>query len=259
MVYGADGVEYSSKAKKELLNISDMGFSSLPVCIAKTQYSCFCDPKLLGRPTNFKVLINDVKLNAGAGFVVALTSSVVTMPGLSKKPAAEFVNVVEQKNNWGFYMLNCCENFILPFEAVSNTEKETRNIARIFAGTLNVGDFVAMFGEVGAGKTAFVRGAAEHFGVDDLVCSPTFSIVNEYMCCNGQNKMIHCDMYRISNEYDLYGVGFFDFFDYEDSIFFAEWCENIVDFLPDEYIKVCIEILTENKRHITISREKKII
>ena len=97
LVYGADGVKYSDKANKELLNISNMGFSSLPVCMAKTQYSLCADPKKLGRPRGFDLLINEVRLSAGAGFVVALTNNIMTMPGLLKVPAANFVDVVDGK------------------------------------------------------------------------------------------------------------------------------------------------------------------
>ncbi len=97
LVYGADGVKYSDKANKDLLSIEQMGFSSLPVCMAKTQYSLCTNPKKLGRPRGFNVLVNEVRLSAGAGFVVAITNNIMTMPGLLKVPAANFVDVVDGK------------------------------------------------------------------------------------------------------------------------------------------------------------------
>ena len=96
-VYGADGVTYSDVANKKILEYENMGFSNIPVCIAKTQYSLSTDPKKLGRPTGFSVFVNDVSLSAGAGFLVVLTNNVMTMPGLSKTPAANFVDVVDGK------------------------------------------------------------------------------------------------------------------------------------------------------------------
>ena len=92
-IYGASGVTYSPAAKRELDRISKMGFSDFPVCMAKTQYSLSDDASKLGRPENFEVNVREVYVSAGAGFVVAVTGSIMTMPGLPKKPAAYGIDV----------------------------------------------------------------------------------------------------------------------------------------------------------------------
>ncbi|MGN0352204.1 MAG: formate--tetrahydrofolate ligase [Roseburia sp.] len=92
-IYGADGVTYSPAAKRELKRIADLGFSDFPVCMAKTQYSLSDDQTKLGRPTGFTVNIREVYVSAGAGFVVAVTGAIMTMPGLGKQPAAYGIDV----------------------------------------------------------------------------------------------------------------------------------------------------------------------
>lgn len=94
-IYGADGVTYVPAAKKALQKIEDMGFGSLPVCMAKTQYSLSDDQNKLGRPAGFSVNVRDAYVSAGAGFVVVLTGAIMTMPGLPKKPAADSIDVGE--------------------------------------------------------------------------------------------------------------------------------------------------------------------
>jgi formate--tetrahydrofolate ligase len=92
-IYGACGVEFEKSALKELSRITEMGYGNLPICMAKTQYSLSDDPKLLGRPTGFKITVREVELAAGAGFVIVLTGAVMTMPGLPKKPAAYGIDI----------------------------------------------------------------------------------------------------------------------------------------------------------------------
>ncbi len=92
-IYGADGVTYSPAAKKELKRITDMGLSNFPVCMAKTQYSLSDDQTKLGRPEGFTINVREVYVSAGAGFVVAVTGAIMTMPGLSKNPAAYGIDV----------------------------------------------------------------------------------------------------------------------------------------------------------------------
>ena len=94
-IYGADGVEFAPAAEKQLAKITDMGYGNFPICMAKNQYSLSDDATLLGRPTNFKIHIREVYVNAGAGFVVALTGAIMTMPGLPKVPAANGIDVNE--------------------------------------------------------------------------------------------------------------------------------------------------------------------
>ena len=96
-IYGADGVNYTAAAKKQLAKITELGYGKLPVCMAKTQYSLSDDQTKLGRPTGFDINVRDVYVNAGAGFVVAITGSIMTMPGLPKVPAAENIDVVDDK------------------------------------------------------------------------------------------------------------------------------------------------------------------
>lgn len=96
-IYGADGVTFDPAAKKELQHIEEMGFANVPVCMAKTQYSLSDNPVLLGRPEGFTINVREVQINAGAGFVVALTGKVMTMPGLPKVPAAEGIDYDEEK------------------------------------------------------------------------------------------------------------------------------------------------------------------
>lgn len=96
-IYGARGVIYEPAAEKQLAKIESMGFGNLPICMAKNQYSLSDDAKLLGRPENFDIHIREVYVSAGAGFVVALTGAIMTMPGLPKVPAADGIDVVEGK------------------------------------------------------------------------------------------------------------------------------------------------------------------
>ena len=92
-IYGADGVTYSAAAEKELKRITDLGMDKFPVCMAKTQYSLSDDAKKLGRPSGFTINVREVYVSAGAGFVVAINGSIMTMPGLPKKPAAYQIDV----------------------------------------------------------------------------------------------------------------------------------------------------------------------
>lgn len=92
-IYGADGVIFTGPASKQLSKIEEMGFGNLPVCMAKTQYSLSDDPSLLGRPKDYKITVREAYVSAGAGFVVALTGTIMTMPGLPKHPAAYDIDV----------------------------------------------------------------------------------------------------------------------------------------------------------------------
>lgn len=102
-IYGADGVTYAPAAKRELKRIAEMGMSDFPVCMAKTQYSLSDDAKKLGRPTGFTVNVREVYLSAGAEFVVAVTGAIMTMPGLSKAPAAYGIDVNDEGVITGLY------------------------------------------------------------------------------------------------------------------------------------------------------------
>ena len=93
-IYGADGVDFTSDAKKQIRELEKLELDKLPICMAKTQYSFSDDPKLLGAPKGFRITVREVKVSAGAGFIVALTGSIMTMPGLPKVPAANGMDIL---------------------------------------------------------------------------------------------------------------------------------------------------------------------
>ena len=92
-IYGADGVDFTAAAKKQLQEIEELGFDRMPVCMAKTQYSLSDDATKLGRPSGFRITVRELRVSAGAGFIVALTGNILTMPGLPKHPAAENMDI----------------------------------------------------------------------------------------------------------------------------------------------------------------------
>lgn len=102
-VYGADGVDFTGPAQKQLKEIEDLGLDKMPVCMAKTQYSLSDDATKLGRPTGFRITVKELRLSAGAGFIVALTGNILTMPGLPKHPAAENMDIDEQGRITGLF------------------------------------------------------------------------------------------------------------------------------------------------------------
>lgn len=102
-IYGADGIVIDPKAKKEIARLESLGYDNLPVCIAKTQYSLSDNPSLLGRPKGFEISVKEVRVSAGAGFIVVLTGNVMVMPGLPKVPAAENIDVDSNGNITGLF------------------------------------------------------------------------------------------------------------------------------------------------------------
>ncbi len=132
----------------------------------------------------------------------------------------------------------------------SESAEETEKAGFEFAKRLSPGDFVAMKGELGAGKTAFVRGMAAYLCPGERVSSPTYTIVNVY---RGKIPLCHFDMYRIDGEESLYSTGFFDYQD-GGSICVAEWSEKIIGFIPDNCFEVSISKLGENERLIEIKK-----
>lgn len=135
-------------------------------------------------------------------------------------------------------------------EYISHSTEETERIASALAGELKKGDFVAMFGDLGVGKTAFVRGLAKILAPAASVKSPTYTVVNEY---RGEGvKLFHFDVYRIEDDDDLYSIGFYDYI--RKGISVCEWSENIPWAIPEGARRVTIERLPDdvNKRKITI-------
>ena len=131
---------------------------------------------------------------------------------------------------------------------LSKSESETEAIGADFARGLPGGTVVAMYGELGAGKTAFVRGMARGMGLDCRVSSPTFTIVNEYP---GKRELIHFDMYRLSSADELFDIGWEDYLS-RGAVCAVEWSENVSDAFFGDEITVRIEKSGENERIITI-------
>ena len=96
-------MDFTKDAQKQLKEIEDLGLDKMPVCMAKTQYSLSDDPAKLGRPTGFRITVKELRLSAGAGFIVALTGNILTMPGLPKKPAAENMDIDENGKITGLF------------------------------------------------------------------------------------------------------------------------------------------------------------
>jgi len=102
-IYHADGVDLTSNATKQLAELEAQGFDKLPICVAKTQYSFTDDQNKLGAPRDFRITVRNLKVSAGAGFVVALTGDIMTMPGLPKVPAAEKIDVTDDGKIVGLF------------------------------------------------------------------------------------------------------------------------------------------------------------
>lgn len=131
---------------------------------------------------------------------------------------------------------------------VTENENDTVRAGVKIGKNARPGDVYALFGDLGAGKTAFVRGMAEGMGITERVTSPTFALVHEY---GDKIKLYHFDMYRISGTDDLESTGWYDYLA-GNGVIAVEWSENIVDALPDHCKKIIIERIDEQKRRITI-------
>ncbi len=130
----------------------------------------------------------------------------------------------------------------------TRSEKETENAGRELASLLRPGSVVALYGDLGAGKTAFVRGLACGLGLDVRVSSPTFTIVNEYL---GPVPLFHFDMYRINGADELFDIGWDDYLE-RGGICAVEWSENISGAIPEEAIRVLIRKTDDTSREIEI-------
>lgn len=131
---------------------------------------------------------------------------------------------------------------------VTKSEAETEDLGRRLAAVLPGGSVVAMYGDLGAGKTAFVRGMARGMGLSCRVSSPTFTIVNEYL---GERELIHFDMYRLSGAEELFDIGWEDYLA-RGAVCAVEWSENVEGAFFGDEIRVTIEKLSDNERKITI-------
>ena len=133
-------------------------------------------------------------------------------------------------------------------EYITNSEKETETIGEQFGRRVKDGTVVAMYGDLGAGKTAFVRGMARGMGLSCRVSSPTFTIVNEYL---GERELIHFDMYRLSSADELFDIGWEDYLS-RNAVCAVEWSENVQDAFFGDEIVVRIEKLNDTDRKILI-------
>lgn len=129
---------------------------------------------------------------------------------------------------------------------VTNSAEETESVGAAFAKQLKAGSVVALYGGLGMGKTAFVRGMAVGLGLQAQVSSPTFALVHDY---GGAPPLIHFDMYRVTGWEDLYSTGFFDYLD-SGAILVIEWSENVEAALPDTAVRLRFVRLDDGRRRI---------
>ena len=133
-------------------------------------------------------------------------------------------------------------------EIITHSERETEDAGAAFAAGIPDGTVVAMYGELGAGKTAFVRGMARGMGLDCRVNSPTFTIVNEYL---GERTLLHFDMYRLGGADGLWDIGWDDYLE-RGAVCAVEWSENVAGAFTGDELTVRIEKLSDTDRRITI-------
>ena len=130
----------------------------------------------------------------------------------------------------------------------THSEAETEALGERLAKCLRAGAVVALYGDLGAGKTAFVRGMARGLDIRESVTSPTFTIVNEYP---GDPALFHFDMYRLKNAEELYGIGWEDYLD-RNGICVTEWSERIEEALPEDAVRVTIQRLGDTDRAVRV-------
>ena len=136
---------------------------------------------------------------------------------------------------------------------ISHSEKETEKIGEDFASRLGKGSVLAMYGDLGAGKTAFVRGLARGMGLTARVSSPTFTIVNEYC---GERELIHFDMYRLSSADELFDIGWEDYLA-RGAVCAVEWSENVEDAFDGTETVLRFEKLSDTERRISVEEGRK--
>ncbi|MDR0862392.1 MAG: tRNA (adenosine(37)-N6)-threonylcarbamoyltransferase complex ATPase subunit type 1 TsaE [Oscillospiraceae bacterium] len=136
----------------------------------------------------------------------------------------------------------------------TNSERETSTVGKRLAARLSPNTVVALFGDLGAGKTAFVRGLAEGLGIAARVSSPTFTIVNEYPNIQAAMPLFHFDMYRLATSDELYDIGWDDYLE-RGGIIAVEWSENVEDALPPDCVTVRISKTDDSSRCIDINTE----
>lgn len=138
------------------------------------------------------------------------------------------------------------------FDIESKNENDTAELADLFAAIVNPGDLVALNGDLGSGKTFFVKNFCKKFDID-IVSSPTFAIVNEY---TGLQKIFHFDFYRINKLNELFEIGFEDYLNDESAIIFIEWADLFKELLPKRFYEVKFAVVSDNLRRITIYKHE---
>ncbi|MFR1565624.1 MAG: tRNA (adenosine(37)-N6)-threonylcarbamoyltransferase complex ATPase subunit type 1 TsaE [Christensenellales bacterium] len=137
-------------------------------------------------------------------------------------------------------------------KTISHSEADTFGFASAFAATLSGGEVIVLSGQLGAGKTVFVKGLASGLGVTEEVTSPTFALMNEY---DGRLKLYHFDVYRLKSGAEAYEAGLTDYFGEEGSVSCVEWADNIADALPRKIIRIAINYLGDGIREISVSEQ----
>ncbi len=141
-------------------------------------------------------------------------------------------------------------------ERITKSKDETIALAKEFAKNIKIGDVIILLGDLGAGKTHFVKGLAQGLGSENLVTSPTFTIMNIYE--GGKMPIYHFDMYRLSSMEEAQELGFEEYFDTEslDGVSVVEWPSQVEGLIKKPYYKITIDKIEENTRKITIGREE---
>ena len=135
-------------------------------------------------------------------------------------------------------------------EEKTNSPEETKEFGRSLAKQLRTGSVVALIGPLGSGKTVLIQGICSGLGVEKVVTSPSFVIINEYP---GKFRVYHFDLYRLENVEEFIKLGYEEYF-YGSGITLIEWAEKIKNFLPEKRIEINLEILSENERRISVRR-----
>lgn len=138
------------------------------------------------------------------------------------------------------------------FDVESKNENDTAELAGLFAAIINPGDVIALNGDLGSGKTFFVKNFCKNFDID-IVSSPTFALVNEY---TGLQKIFHFDFYRINKLNELFEIGFEDYLNDESAIIFIEWADLFKELLPKRFYEVKFAVVSDNLRRITIYKHE---
>ena len=132
---------------------------------------------------------------------------------------------------------------------ITSSANETMDFACELAKTIKAPKIIVLSGDLGAGKTTFTKGFAKGLGIDEIITSPTFTLLNEY---EGRKKMYHFDMYRLSSKEEAYELGFEDYFNKNDGVVLVEWAENVEGLFSPPYTKITLNKLSNTKREIKI-------